>query len=150
MNMLAWTRDMDTAKANGNKRAFEPPEGVSKEDFTQSFTRFIMMSQKPSAGTKYVGTGVSVGDANWPVFWFKPQDSQTYKVIYGDLRVEDVAEENLPATRPAEEAASQPATEPAQEENQQGNEVSALRRPPRRKIDNNRCSPNRSVMWLHR
>jgi hypothetical protein len=44
----------------------------------------------------YAGAGVKFGDGDTPVFWYQPKDSQTYRVIYGDLRVEDVAEENLP------------------------------------------------------
>ena len=45
---------------------------------------------------RYVGKGVKLGDAETAVFWYRPKDSETYKVIYGDLRVEDVAEEDLP------------------------------------------------------
>jgi hypothetical protein len=44
----------------------------------------------------YQGRGVKLGDANTPIFWYRPKDSQTYRVIYGDLRVEDVVPENLP------------------------------------------------------
>jgi hypothetical protein len=44
----------------------------------------------------YQGRGVKLGDANMPIFWYRPKDSQTYRVIYGDLRVEDVVPENLP------------------------------------------------------
>jgi len=45
---------------------------------------------------KYVGAGVKFGDADAPVFWYQPQGSQSYRVIYGDLSVKDVAPENLP------------------------------------------------------
>ena len=38
--------------------------------------------------------------AETAVFWYKPEDSETYKVIYGDLAVKDVAEKDLP-TKPA-------------------------------------------------
>lgn len=44
----------------------------------------------------YTGEGVKLGDANTPVLCWWPKDSETYRVIYGDLRVEDVAPENLP------------------------------------------------------
>jgi len=44
----------------------------------------------------YQGRGVKLGDSNTPIFWYRPKDSQTYRVIYGDLRVEDVVPENLP------------------------------------------------------
>jgi hypothetical protein len=31
------------------------------------------------------------------VCWYKPVGSQTYRVVYGDLSVRDVAPEDLPA-----------------------------------------------------
>jgi len=45
---------------------------------------------------KYAGAGVKLGDANKAIFWYQPKDSATYRVIYGDLTVKDVAQENLP------------------------------------------------------
>jgi outer membrane lipoprotein-sorting protein len=44
----------------------------------------------------YTGSGVKLGDAGKAVFWYQPKGSQTYRVIYGDLSVKDVAPENLP------------------------------------------------------
>lgn len=44
----------------------------------------------------YAGKGVKLGDAETAVFWYKPKDSETYKVIYGDLSVKDVVEKDLP------------------------------------------------------
>lgn len=44
----------------------------------------------------YVGSGVKIGDAESPVCWYRPTDSETYRVIYGDLSVKAVAPENLP------------------------------------------------------
>jgi len=44
----------------------------------------------------YAGAGVKLGDAATAIFWYQPQGSQTYRVIYGDLTVKDVAEADLP------------------------------------------------------
>jgi outer membrane lipoprotein-sorting protein len=44
----------------------------------------------------YVGTDVKLGDRESPVCWYRATGSETYRVIYGDLRVEDVAAEDLP------------------------------------------------------
>ncbi len=44
----------------------------------------------------YAGTGVKLGDAQTPIFWYQPEGSETYRVIFGDLSVKDVSEENLP------------------------------------------------------
>lgn len=44
----------------------------------------------------YAGAGVKLGDTDTAIFWYQPKGSTTYRVIYGDLRVEVLAEENLP------------------------------------------------------
>ena len=44
----------------------------------------------------YVGNGVKLGNAESPICWYRPDDSETYRVIYGDLSVKDVAPEDLP------------------------------------------------------
>jgi len=51
----------------------------------------------------YRGKGVKLGDAQTPIFWYRPKDSQTYRVIYGDLHVEDVTLENLPEPLPTDD-----------------------------------------------
>ncbi len=44
----------------------------------------------------YAGKSVKLGDSNTPIFWYQPQDSETWRIIYGDLRIEDASPENLP------------------------------------------------------
>ena len=44
----------------------------------------------------YAGQGVKLGDGSKAIFWYQPQESETWRVIYGDLRGEDIAAENLP------------------------------------------------------
>ena len=44
----------------------------------------------------YRGQSVKLGEAPKAIFWYRPRDSKTYRVIYGDLHVADVAPENLP------------------------------------------------------
>jgi hypothetical protein len=44
----------------------------------------------------YVGKGVKLGDVSKAIFWYQPKGSATYRVIYGDLSVKDVAPEDLP------------------------------------------------------
>ncbi|UCC96632.1 MAG: hypothetical protein JSW66_12395 [Phycisphaerales bacterium] len=44
----------------------------------------------------YTTKDVKLGDADAAVCWYHPEESQTYRVIYGDLTVKDVARENLP------------------------------------------------------
>ncbi len=44
---------------------------------------------------KYLGKGVEFGDKSRIVCWYKLRGSKTYRVIYGDLSVKDVATEDL-------------------------------------------------------
>ncbi|MBN1805008.1 MAG: hypothetical protein JW837_07145 [Sedimentisphaerales bacterium] len=44
----------------------------------------------------YAGSGVKLGDAETAIFWYQPEGSETWRVIYGDLSVKDVPEEELP------------------------------------------------------
>jgi hypothetical protein len=46
---------------------------------------------------RYVGQGVKLGEADKVVAWWKAtKDAKTYRVLYGDLSVKDVAEADLP------------------------------------------------------
>ena len=45
---------------------------------------------------KYLGTGVELGDSSKAVFWYKPEGSNDYRVIYGDLHIESISPDNLP------------------------------------------------------
>jgi len=45
---------------------------------------------------QYAGNGVKLGEADKAIFWYQPEGSQTWRIIYGDLTVKDVAPENLP------------------------------------------------------
>jgi len=75
---------------------------LSEEEATQvgmSFGKgmlFQQMLDMQGDNWRYAGNGVSLGDAETAVFWYEPAGSQTYRVIYGDLTVEDVLPEELP------------------------------------------------------
>lgn len=44
----------------------------------------------------YAGKGVTLGDAKTAIFWYRKGDAKTYRVIYGDLHVEDVELDRMP------------------------------------------------------
>ena len=44
----------------------------------------------------YAGQGVALGDADTAVLWYRQGGSKTYRVIYGDLHVEEVGLDRLP------------------------------------------------------
>ncbi|MCP4258148.1 MAG: hypothetical protein GY774_11725 [Planctomycetes bacterium] len=64
----------------------------------EQFQKGMIFLQKFEFGGKwgYAGKGVKLGDADKIILWYQPQGSNTYRAIYGDLRVAEVAEEDLP------------------------------------------------------
>ena len=44
----------------------------------------------------YAGQDAEYGDHETPVFWYQPVNSETWRVVYADLSVKDVAAEQLP------------------------------------------------------
>jgi len=62
------------------------------------FQKGMIFLQKFEFGGKwgYAGKGVKLGDAEKIILWYQPQGSDTYRVIYGDLSVKDIATEDLP------------------------------------------------------
>lgn len=69
-----------------------------KEHVGFQFAKGMIFLQKFELGDQwhYAGAGVKLGDADTAIFWYQPQGSDTYRVIYGDLSVKDVASEDLP------------------------------------------------------
>jgi len=66
-------------------------------DAITTYRGIMFVAQLPAdSNWRYAGENVSYGDANTPIFWYRPKGSQTYRVIYGDLNVKDVTPENLP------------------------------------------------------
>jgi hypothetical protein len=75
--------------------------GLSDEEETElgmKLSRHLLFIRffKGQGEWHYAGQGVKLGDAETPIFWYRPEGSETYRVIYGDLSVRDVSPENLP------------------------------------------------------
>jgi hypothetical protein len=58
----------------------------------------FLLRMAPDSDWHYAGQNVTLGAADKAIFWYKPTGKQTYRVIYGDLTVRDVAAENVPTT----------------------------------------------------
>jgi outer membrane lipoprotein-sorting protein len=56
----------------------------------------FVMYLPAESNSHYAGENVKYGDAETAVYWYQPVGSETYRVIYGDLNVKDVAPEDLP------------------------------------------------------
>jgi hypothetical protein len=76
-----------------------PIPDAEKEQLGKYYLQGMMFLQICYTGkmdSHYAGAGVKLGDAGKAIFWYRPKDAKTYRVIYGDLSVKDVAPENLP------------------------------------------------------
>ncbi|MEN6427598.1 MAG: hypothetical protein ABFE13_19770 [Phycisphaerales bacterium] len=75
--------------------------GLSKDEQTalgEKLSKYILFLRffKGEGKWYYRGKDVRLGEAETPIFWYRPRDSATYRVIYGDLHVEDAAADKLP------------------------------------------------------
>ena len=63
-----------------------------------NFAKGMIFLQKfeGSDNWRYAGKGVKLGDADKVILWYQPEGSNAYRAIYGDLKVADIAPENLP------------------------------------------------------
>ena len=72
--------------------------GLPDSGEMEQFAKGMIFLQEFEFGGKwgYAGKGVKLGDADKIILWYQPQGSNTYRAIYGDLKVAEVAEEDLP------------------------------------------------------
>jgi hypothetical protein len=56
----------------------------------------LVWAMPPDSDALYTGKGVQFGQADKPIFRYRPQGSKTYRVIYGDLTVKDVDPLQIP------------------------------------------------------
>jgi len=57
---------------------------------------FVFVGKLPAGSWRYAGQNAAFGDATKPIFWYRPEGSPTYRVVYADLSVLDVTPEDLP------------------------------------------------------
>ena len=73
----------------------------SEEQATEIGTKFadgmlFLQQLEMQNNAQYIGDGIKFGDADKPVFWYKQEDSDMYRVIYGDLHIKEAAFEDIP------------------------------------------------------
>ena len=87
---------MEMAKSGGFVPE-RPTKGANLKHVMKMTRGLIFVTHLPAESNwRYAGENVKFGDADTPIFWYLPQGSRTYRVIYGDLSVKDVAPEDLP------------------------------------------------------
>jgi len=96
----------NAAKLGGKINALDISDS-EKTELGMKLARHLLFIRffKGEGEWHYAGVGVEFGDADTAIFWYRPKDSETWRVIYGDLHVEDVAEEDLPKPELSEKQA---------------------------------------------
>jgi outer membrane lipoprotein-sorting protein len=72
-------------------------EAWSKVDPSHMFNSLLFVAKLPQESNwRYAGNGVKVNTPDTPIFWYRPAGSQMYRVIYADLTVREMTEDQLP------------------------------------------------------
>jgi hypothetical protein len=82
----------------GKEGKLKGPDAPGYEDRQRQiiFRAMTFMGTLAGDSWRYAGQNVVFGDPATPIFWYQPKGSATYRVIYADLSIRDVAFENLP------------------------------------------------------
>lgn len=83
---------------------FDRDKGLADPAFQPLLNDFLKLNRSlkfvsglpETADWHYAGADVPFGETTTPVFWYRPEGSAAYRVIYADLSVRDVAAEDLP------------------------------------------------------
>jgi len=69
-----------------------------KTDLGMQYGRTVLFIQLVGQRGEYhyAGQGVTFGDADTAVLWYRQGDTKTYRVVYGDLHVEELGLDRLP------------------------------------------------------
>jgi len=108
LNMKATLELLQLIRAKMGLKGLRFKEGQPPEFAEPQFSAFLpiqhsiirgigFVSRLPSESDwHYAGAGVQFGDADTAIFWYRPEGSETYRVIYGNLRMRKVPPEDVP------------------------------------------------------
>lgn len=107
----AQVRNAQEAREAQMRKTAEVQEATAREfmEAQQRVQRGVMFADQlsPNADAHYAGKGVSLGEADRPIFWYRPTDAKKYRVVYADLSVRDAdAPANVPNAQPMSATAS--------------------------------------------
>jgi outer membrane lipoprotein-sorting protein len=79
---------------------FKEENGYSYDDLDSSFGDIIegfkvVLKMPGQSDWHYNGSTVKPGDSDTAIFWYKPNGADSYRAIYGDLMIEDIAADDL-------------------------------------------------------
>jgi len=96
VQVLNWNSMREVLGNHVKKNNLSPTEDEMTifSEKVRSVTRFVGIKKLRDHDPNYTGKGVKLGDVDKPVIRWQ-LNSKTYRVIYGDLSMKDVARENL-------------------------------------------------------
>ena len=71
-------------------------KGMTEKQLSDMISRGFFKLNSWPRDWSYVGKGVRYGDATKPVFWYRSQGQKKYRVLFGDLSVQEMAKDQLP------------------------------------------------------
>jgi outer membrane lipoprotein-sorting protein len=75
----------------------QTPEQQRRTEAMKMYHGMMFLVKLPAESNwRYVGENVKYGDTDTPIFWYLPNGSATYRVIYGDLSVKELTADRLP------------------------------------------------------
>jgi outer membrane lipoprotein-sorting protein len=74
---------------------FAPAYGAERQPQVM-YQGMVFIGRLPAGTWRYAGQNVSFGDPATPIFWYQPEGSATWRIIYADLHAADVAPQDLP------------------------------------------------------
>jgi len=91
-------QQMRTYMQENNVDEISPVQLKDLRAAIEPFNKYVgrLRSSPESFDLHYVGDGICLGEADTVILWYRPEGASSYRVIYGDLRVEDAAPEDLP------------------------------------------------------
>ena len=68
-----------------------------KAEPSNMFNALLFVAFLPAESNwRYAGNSVKINTPDTPIFWYRPAGSENYRVIYADLTVHEMAEDQLP------------------------------------------------------
>ena len=71
---------------------------------------FLGTQLTPESDWHYAGKGVTIDTPDRPIYWYRPEPSAMYTVIYADLSIKQVPAADLPKVPGLSEEAEESAT----------------------------------------
>jgi hypothetical protein len=78
------------------ERKLVDQQNLADQGLVYPYPIYRFVSRLPRGDWHYEGNGIKLGDRSKGIFWYRPKGSKSFRVVYGDLSVKDIAAEDLP------------------------------------------------------